>query len=58
VSGVTGRIWRGGVGPALKGTGLSEDEILNVIENGRGQMPGGLISGEDAKNLAAWLADQ
>lgn len=56
--GCHGQNLEGGVGPALKGTGLSEDEILNVIENGRGQMPGGLISGEDAKNLAAWLADQ
>lgn len=56
--GCHGENLEGSVGPALKGTGLSADEILEVIENGKGQMPGGLVTGEDAKNLAAWLADQ
>ena len=46
--------------PALNDVGarLSEDEILNVIENGRGAMPGGIISGEDAKAVATWLAEK
>ncbi|MDI2589703.1 cytochrome c [Psychrobacillus sp. NEAU-3TGS] len=44
--------------PALNDVGsrLSEDEILNVIENGRGAMPGGLVTGEEAQAVAAWLA--
>ncbi|MEI4769638.1 cytochrome c [Psychrobacillus sp. FJAT-51614] len=46
--------------PALNNVGsrLSKDEILNVIENGRGAMPGGLITGEDADAVAAWLAEK
>ena len=44
--------------PALNDVGarLSEDEILNVIENGRGGMPGGLVTNEEAQEVAAWLA--
>ncbi|GGA18297.1 cytochrome c551 [Psychrobacillus lasiicapitis] len=44
--------------PALNDVGsrLSEDEILNVIENGRGAMPAGLVTGEEAQAVAAWLA--
>ncbi|MGO4888829.1 c-type cytochrome [Anaerobacillus sp. MEB173] len=44
----------GGAGPAL--TGLDYDHILDVIENGATGMPGGLVSGEEAENLAAWIA--
>ena len=44
--------------PALNNVGsrLSEDEILNVIENGKGAMPGNIISGDEAKAVAEWLA--
>ena len=44
--------------PALNDVGsrLSQDEILDVIENGRGAMPGGIISGDDAQAVAEWLA--
>ena len=44
--------------PALNDVGsrLSQDEILTVIENGRGAMPGGIISGDDAQAVAEWLA--
>lgn len=46
--------------PALNDVGsrLSEDEILNVIENGKNAMPGGLVTGEDAQAVAAWLAEK
>ncbi|KGR75792.1 cytochrome c551 [Ureibacillus sinduriensis] len=40
------------------GSRLSEDEIHDVIVNGRGGMPGGLLQGEDAEAAAAWLAQQ
>ncbi|MCM3388636.1 cytochrome c [Ureibacillus chungkukjangi] len=46
--------------PALSDVGsrLSEEEIHDVILNGRGGMPGGLLQGEDAEAAAAWLAQQ
>lgn len=49
-----------GNAPALNNVGarLSEDEILNVILNGRNAMPAGIIKGEDAEAAAKWLATQ
>lgn len=46
--------------PALSDVGsrLSEEEILDVIVNGRNAMPKGLLTGDDAKAAAAWLAQQ
>ncbi|KAA9018332.1 cytochrome c551 [Niallia endozanthoxylica] len=40
------------------GSKYSQDEILEIIENGRGNMPGGLLTGEDAEAVASWLAEQ
>lgn len=51
----------GATGPALEqvGNNYSEEEILDIILNGKGSgMPGGLITGDEAENVAAWLADQ
>ncbi len=50
----------GGVGPALEDVGarLSEEEIHGIIENGQGAMPAGLISGDEATAVAAWLAEK
>lgn len=47
-----------GNAPALENIGseLSKDEILDQIHNGGGGMPGGLIKGDEAENVAAWLA--
>lgn len=49
----------GGAGPELTNVGseLSAEEIADVIENGKGSMPGGLVSGDDVDLLANWLAD-
>lgn len=46
--------------PALKDVGarLSEEEILGVIENGRGAMPPGIIEGEEAAAVAKWLSEK
>ncbi len=46
--------------PALTDVGsrLSEEEILDVILNGRNQMPPGLLKGDEAEAAAAWLATQ
>jgi cytochrome c551 len=40
------------------GSRLSQEEILNVIENGKNTMPPGLSKGDEAAALAAWLADK
>lgn len=49
-----------GQNPALVGTGLSKEEVLTILREGKGTMPGGLVrDGEDVEeNLAAWIADQ
>ena len=49
----------GGAGPDLTDVGsrLSAEDIKDIIENGQGSMPGGLLSGDDATAVAEWLAD-
>ena len=51
-----------GVGntPALDkiGAKYTEEQILNVILNGKGNMPPGMLKGEQAELAAAWLAEQ
>ena len=48
----------GGVGPNLTTIGgkLSQEEIEQVIANGQGAMPKGLIDGAEATAVAEWLA--
>ncbi|MFC4353601.1 cytochrome c551 [Chryseomicrobium palamuruense] len=48
-----------GNAPALNDVGsrLSEQEILTVILEGKGGMPGGIIQGAEAEAVAAWLAE-
>ncbi|MGE7950093.1 cytochrome c551 [Lysinibacillus sp. NPDC093688] len=38
------------------GSRLTEKEILDVIENGKGSMPAGVVKGADAEAVAKWLA--
>ncbi|WJY26079.1 MULTISPECIES: cytochrome c551 [Sporosarcina] len=48
-------------GPELAHIGgeLSEDEIHDIIENGKsGGMPGGLIKGEELDAVAKWLSEK
>ncbi len=49
-----------GGAPALAKVGdhMSETEIHDVIVNGRGGMPGGIIKGADAEAVAKWLAEK
>lgn len=49
----------GGAGPDLTNVGSdhSAADIEDIIENGQGSMPGGLLSGDDATAVAEWLAD-
>jgi cytochrome c551 len=48
----------GAVGPSLEKVGAdhSVDDIKNIIENGQGSMPAGLVSGDDEQAVAEWLA--
>lgn len=47
----------GGIGPSLKDVGyrLSPSEIEDIIIYGMGNMPGGLVSDDEAYLLAEWL---
>ena len=50
---------QGGSAPALDklGSKYSEDKILDIILNGQGGMPAGLLKGEEAEAAAAYLAE-
>lgn len=45
-----------GGNPAI--AGLPYDHVLNAIQTGPGTMPENMVTGEDAENLAAWIAAQ
>jgi|SRR5690625_5063746 len=49
----------GGAGPDLTQVGgeLSADEIHEIIMNGQGSMPPGLVSNEEADLLTEWLSE-
>lgn len=49
-----------GTAPDLNAIGskYTKEEILAIIEKGQGAMPGGLLKGEDAEGVAAWLAEK
>lgn len=44
-----------GVGPKLAGAGLQAAAIETQIINGKGAMPGGLVSGDDLDNVVAYV---
>lgn len=50
-----GNSYEGGMGPSLVGIALSEDEIKDVLANGRGAMPKGLVPEENLDAMAAWV---
>jgi cytochrome c550 len=47
----------GGAGPNLHGTGLSKEEVADILANGRGGMPGGLVPAENIDQMAEWVAN-
>ncbi|XXM73712.1 cytochrome c550 [Lysinibacillus sphaericus] len=47
--------YEGGMGPALKGTDKSVDEIKEIIKNGKSPMPAGLIADENIDAMAEWV---
>lgn len=50
----------GGMGPDLTSVGAdhSEDEIHDIIMNGKGDMPAGMATEDEADVLSDWLADK
>ena len=44
----------GGAAPALAGTTLSQDELVDIMVNGQGAMPAGLVPGHEAE-MAEYL---
>ncbi|MDF2607179.1 MAG: cytochrome [Bacillales bacterium] len=46
------------IGPALTSIKLSEEEIQSIILNGKGEMAGGFLTGEDAKTVSKWLVSK
>lgn len=45
----------GGSGPALQGTGLEAAFVTERVRQGRGIMPGGLVSGQDEADVVAYV---
>jgi cytochrome c551 len=55
-----GQNLEGAVGPNLTHVGgkYTKEQILEILKNGKGSMPGGLVKDGDAETVAAWLADK
>ncbi|ETT82318.1 cytochrome c550 [Viridibacillus sp. FSL R5-0477] len=47
----------GSMGPNLHGTGLSADEAKDILQNGKGGMPGGLVPADNLDAMAKYIAD-
>ncbi|MCZ2259346.1 cytochrome c550 [Sporosarcina sp. G11-34] len=45
----------GGMGPALVGTAMSADDIVTVINEGKGSMPPAIIPAEHAEEMADYI---
>jgi cytochrome c5 len=55
-----GEDFSGGMGPALAGTGLGEDEFHDTVINGRGSMPSfdGQLEDEEVSALYQFFSEQ
>jgi mono/diheme cytochrome c family protein len=45
----------GGVGPTLAGAGLDAATVSAAVEQGRGVMPAGLVSGQEEADVVAYV---
>lgn len=50
-----GSSYEGGVGPSLVATELPQADIEDILINGKGTMPGGLVPEENAAAMAEWV---
>jgi mono/diheme cytochrome c family protein len=54
-AGCHGRGGTGGTGPPLAGSGLEAEEIASAIEQGRGIMPAGIVTGQNQEDVVAYV---
>ncbi|MBS4199694.1 cytochrome c [Bacillus sp. FJAT-49732] len=47
----------GGAAPSLHGTGLSKEEVADILTNGKGIMPAGLIPADNIDQMAEWVSN-
>lgn len=45
----------GGGGPSLHGLSMSKEEIVEILKNGKGMMPGNLLPAEHVDQMADYL---
>ena len=45
----------GGVGPQLFGAGLDAGEVAGAVQQGRGVMPAGIVSGQEQADVVAYV---
>ena len=50
-----GSSYEGGVGPSLVATDLPQEEVEDILINGKGTMPGGLVPEENVAAMAEWV---
>lgn len=50
-----GSSYEGGVGPSLVATELSQEEIEEILINGKGTMPPGTVPEENTAAMAEWV---
>lgn len=50
-----GSSYEGGVGPSLIDTQLDQAGIEEILVNGKGAMPAGLVEAENAPAMAEWI---
>lgn len=57
--GCHGSSYEGGAGPSLVGVGekYSQEELQDILVNGKGGMPPGLVQPDNAEAMAAWVAE-
>ena len=45
----------GGVGPTLSGAGLDAETVTATVQQGRGVMPAGIVTGRDEADVVAYV---
>ena len=45
----------GGVGPALRGSGLDAATVATAVQQGRGVMPAGIVSGQEQADVVVYV---
>ncbi|HSI67976.1 MAG TPA: cytochrome c [Planococcus sp. (in: firmicutes)] len=50
-----GSSYEGGMGPSLLGVTTPQEDIEDILLNGAGAMPGGLVPEENVSEMAEWV---